>query len=176
MKWSAGSSTTKEVSLPPLSQLQRNCPSRSTNSDRICLTPHLYGPEVWFGCGWQQKRHAATPPPAGVWRRMERNRQKPVGRDKGSLTEQQTKGTVTTMIQMRRKHNTNRTTHRAALLDRTAAASSRATSEFPPPRSPLPPGTQHDGTWYGIPGSVWPGGSAHPAVPLPGVQWKLTLS
>jgi len=30
---------------------------------------------------------------------MERNRQKPVGRDKGSLTEQQTEGTATTMIQ-----------------------------------------------------------------------------
>jgi len=48
---------------------------------------------------------------------MERNRQKPVGRDKGSLTEQQTKGTVTTTIQIRRKHNTNRTTQRAALHD-----------------------------------------------------------
>jgi len=25
-------------------------------------------------------------------------------------------------------------------------------------RRPAPPtGTQHDGTWYGIPGSVWPG-------------------
>ena len=41
-----------------------------------------------FGCSRQQKRHAAAPPPAGVRRRMERNRQKPVGRDKGSLTEQ----------------------------------------------------------------------------------------
>jgi len=34
---------------------------------------------------------------------MERNRQKLVGRDKGSLTEQQTEGTATTTIQMRRK-------------------------------------------------------------------------
>jgi len=39
---------------------------------------------------------------------MERNRQKLVGLDKGSLTEQQTKGTVTTMIQMRRIHKTKR--------------------------------------------------------------------
>jgi len=62
-----------------------------------------------------KKRHAADPPPAGVRRRMERNRQKPVVWDKGSLTEQQTKGTVKTMIQIRGKHNTNRTTHRAAL-------------------------------------------------------------
>jgi len=37
---------------------------------------------------------------------MERNRQKPVGQDKGSLTEQQIKGTAT-KVQIRRKHNTN---------------------------------------------------------------------
>ena len=72
---------------------------------------------LWFGCGRQQKRHAATPPPAGVRRRMERNRQKLVGWDKGSLTERQTKGTGTTTIQIRRKHNTNHITQRAALLD-----------------------------------------------------------
>jgi len=59
----------------------------------------------------------ATPPPARVRRRMERNRQKLVGWDKSSSTEQQTKGTVTTMVQIRRKHNTNRTTQRAALPD-----------------------------------------------------------
>jgi len=39
--------------------------------------------------------------------RMERNRQKLVGRDKGSLTEQQTEGTATTMIQLRGIHRTN---------------------------------------------------------------------
>jgi len=38
----------------------------------------------------------------GVWRRIERNRQKLVGWDKGRLTEQQTKGTVTTTIQIRK--------------------------------------------------------------------------
>jgi len=37
---------------------------------------------------------------------MERNRQKLMGRDKVSVTEQQTKGTVTTMIQIRRIHKT----------------------------------------------------------------------
>jgi len=77
---------------------------------------------LWFGCGRQQKRHTATPPPAGVRRRMERNRQKLVGRDKGSLTEQQTKGTVTTTIQVRGKQNTNRTTQRAAFPHWTDAA------------------------------------------------------
>ena len=41
---------------------------------------------------------ATTPPLTGVGRRMERKRQKLVGRDKDSLTEQQTKGTVTTTI------------------------------------------------------------------------------
>ena len=37
-------------------------------------------------------------------------------------------------------------------------------------RAAPPTGTQHDGTWYGIPGSVWPGWGwvTHPAVPLPG--------
>jgi len=55
---------------------------------------------------------------------MERNRQKLVGRDKGSLTEQKTKGTGTTMIQMRRKDNTNLTTQRAVLPDRTPAVPS----------------------------------------------------
>ena len=56
-----------------------------------------------FGCRRQQKRHAAAPPPTGVRRRMKRKRQKPVGRDKGSLTEQQREGTGTTTIQIRRK-------------------------------------------------------------------------
>ena len=45
-----------------------------------------------FGCRRQQKHHAAAPPPAGVRRRMKRKRQKLVGRDKDSLTEQQTEG------------------------------------------------------------------------------------
>jgi len=82
---------------------------------------------------------------------MERNRQELVGLDKGSLKEQQTEGTGTT-TQIRRKHNTNRTTQRAA----PTAVHSRAASEFPPP-APHPTGTQHDGPWCGIPGSVWPG-------------------
>jgi len=89
---------------------------------------------LWFGCGRQQKCHAATSPPARVRRRMERNRQKLVGRDKGSLREQQTKGTGTTMMQIRRKHNTNRTTKRAGLLDRRHVL--QAASEFPPPAPP----------------------------------------
>jgi len=75
---------------------------------------------LWFGCGRQQKCHAAAPPPARVRRRMERNRQKPVGRDKGSLTEQQTKGTGTTTIQIKGIHKTKQTAGRDALPDHCA--------------------------------------------------------
>jgi len=50
---------------------------------------------------------------------MERNRKKLVGRDKGSLKEQQTKGTVATMIQKRGIHRTNQQIpqNRTALSD-----------------------------------------------------------
>jgi len=70
---------------------------------------HLPVALLRFGCGRQQKHHVAAPPPTGVRRRMERNRQKMVGWHKSSLTEQQTKGTGTTMIQIRRKHKTKQT-------------------------------------------------------------------
>jgi len=103
------------------------------------------------------------------------NRQKLMGRDKGSLTEQQTMGTVTTTIQIRRKHNTNCTTQRAALPDRTGATRSRAVSEFPPPSFPPPePSMMAHGMEY--PALFGQVGSALPAVPLPGFQRKLTLS
>jgi len=42
-------------------------------------------------------------------------RQKLVGQDKGSLTEQQTKGTVTTTIRIKKIHNTNSRMRRATL-------------------------------------------------------------
>jgi len=71
---------------------------------------------------------------------MEINRQKQVGWDKGSLTEQQTKGTGTTTIQIRRKYKTY-PQNRPTLSDRTAAEPSQAPREFlprrpPPPRNP----------------------------------------
>jgi len=96
---------------------------------------------------------------------MERSRQKLVGRDKGSLTGQQTKGTGTTTIQIRGKHNTNRTTQRAALPDRTASASSQAASEFLQPSSPPPELSMaaHGMEYPALFGQV---GSARPAVPL----------
>jgi len=75
-----------------------------------------------------------------VRRRIERNRQKLVGWDKGSLTEQQTKGTGTTTIPIRGKHNTNPMTHRAVLPDRTGACASEpqvsSRCAAPPHRNP----------------------------------------
>jgi len=98
---------------------------------------------------------------------MERNRQKLVGQDKGSLTEQQTEGTATTTIQIRRKHKINCTTQRAALPD--PFMRSRVASEFPPPRSTTsePSMMAHGMEHPALFGQV---GSACPAVPLPGVQ------
>ena len=129
---------------------------------RLCLSEQCLPnwPVFWFGCGRQQKRHAAAPPPTGVRRRMERNRQKLGGRDKGSLTQQQTKGTGTTTIRIRGIHKTKQTTQQSC------------SPEPPPPRTPEPqvssphpaprPGTQHDITWCGIPCSVWPDGVSPP--------------
>jgi len=74
-------------------------------------------------------------PPPVCGEEWKENRQKLVGRDKGSLTEQQTEGTVTTTIQIRRKHDKKPT---PALSDRTGAARSRAESESPPRLPPVP--------------------------------------
>jgi len=68
---------------------------------------------VWLPPATKASR--GHPPPAGVRRRIERKRQKLVGRDKGSLTEQQTKGTGTTTIQIRGIHKTKQTTEGATL-------------------------------------------------------------
>jgi len=112
---------------------------------------------VWLWPATKGPRsHSATPPPRwGVEENRKKNRQKLVSRDKGSLTEQQTKGTVTGAIQIRRIHNTKQQN-----------AESRSHCP-PPPHAPepwlssccqLPPTrTRHDGTRYGIPCSVWPG-------------------
>jgi len=107
------------------------------------------------GCHRQQKRHVAAPPPAAVRRRIERKRQKLVGRDKGSLTEQQTEGTGATTIEIRRKHDeTDRTTDP---LSRTAPLLHTPEPRVSSCRAAPPTGTPHDGTWYGIPCCGWPG-------------------
>jgi len=63
-------------------------------------------------------------PPPGCGGEWKENRQKPVGRDKGSLTEQQTKGTGTTTIQKKRRIYKTNPQNRTALSDRTTAESS----------------------------------------------------
>jgi len=124
---------------------------------------------LWFGCGQQQKCHAATPPPAWVQRSMERNRQKLVGQDKGSLTEQKTKGTVTTTIQIR--ENTTQTTEPTEPLSQTGPAprspEPQMSSCHPAPCPPEPSMMAHGMEYPALFGQV---GSAHPAVPLPGFQ------
>jgi len=87
---------------------------------------------------------------------MERKRQKLVGRDQGSLTEQQTKGTATTMIQ--KKGNTQNKPHDPESRSPTPPPLCAPEPRVRVPTTQLPaPGTPHGGTWYGIPGSVWPG-------------------
>ena len=96
-----------------------------------------------------------TSPPTGLGKRMERKWQKLVCQDKGSLTEQPTKRTVTTTIRIRRIYKTKQrnaqgTSHHPmphVLLSRDQLA----------PRSAPPPRTQHDGTWCQIPCFVWSG-------------------
>jgi len=75
-----------------------------------------------------------------------------MNRDKGSLSEQQRKRTVTTMILIRRIHKTNSGMHRATL---TAQCPSfpRAMINFLTPLPPLPwvappLRTKHDITWH----------------------------
>ena len=123
---------------------------------------------VLAAAGNKSATRPPLPPPGcgGEWKETGR---KLVGRDKGSLTEQQTKGTVTTMIQIRGIHRRNRTTQRAALPDRTAAEPSRAASEFPPSRTPPPEPSMmaHDMEYLALFGQAGVG-SALPAAPLPG--------
>jgi len=74
--------------------------------------------------------------------------EKLMGQDKGSLTEQQTKGTVTTTTTLRRKKYTKQTvksTEQLSLPDALRAPE----LQLPSSLQPAPPaGTQHDGTWY----------------------------
>jgi len=108
----------------------------------------------------------AAPPPAGVRRRMERNRQKLVSQNKGSLTEQQTKGTGTTMVQIRRIHNTNSRkgqSHSHHPLPH--APEPRVSSRCPAPPPPEPNMTAHGMEYPALLGHF---GSARLAVPLPG--------
>ena len=103
---------------------------------------------------------------------MERTRQKPVGQDKGSLTEQQTKGTGTTTIQKRGIHKTNQQNRarRTEPLSRTepplCPPELRVSSTRTAP--PLEPSMTAHGVEYPALFGLVGVGSAHPAVPLPG--------
>jgi len=67
----------------------------------------------------------------GEWKEK---RQKLVGRDKGSLTEQQIKGTgTTTTVLIRRIHETNSRMHRTSL---TARCRTHSRAAAPPHRKP----------------------------------------
>jgi len=100
---------------------------------------------------------------------MERNRQKLVGRDKDSLTEQETKGTGTTTVQIRGTHKTKQTAQQSRspgppLL---RAPELRVSSHHPAPPPPEPSMTAHGMEYPALFGRV---GSARPAVFLPGVR------
>jgi len=112
-----------------------------------------------------------APPPAGVGRRMERKWQKLVGRDKGSLTEQQTKQTVTTIL-IRRIYKTVKWT------EQLSPPSAPRTPKLQPTslRTAPPPSIKHDSAWYRTLCFFGQVGSARPAVYPPGFWWKLTLS
>jgi len=94
---------------------------------------------------------------------MERNRQKLVGRDKGSLTEQQTKGTVTTTIQIRGIHKTNSKMQRVTLTARCPVRSRSVTLSRRPATPQEPSIAAHGMEYPALFGQV---GSACPAVRL----------
>jgi len=74
---------TKRIQIPP------GCSSPSETCRKWTVQRVLEGLVLVSAAA---KRHAAAPTPAGMRRRMKRSRQELVGRDKGSLTEQQTEG------------------------------------------------------------------------------------
>jgi len=90
-----------------------------------------------------------------------------VGRDKGSLTEQQTKGTGRTTIQKRRIHRTNQQ-NRARRTEPLSGTEPllyppERRVPSPPPSSPPPePSMTAHGMEYPIPCSVRPGGVSPP--------------
>jgi len=102
---------------------------------------------------------------------MERNRLKPVGRDKGSLTEQQTKGTVRATIQIRRKtqHKPHNPESRSPRPLRTLPSHERVPAAQLP--LPLEPSMMAHGMEY--PALFGQVGSAHPAVSLSWIPVKI---
>jgi len=118
------------------------------------------------------------PPPGcgGEWKETGR---KLVGQDKGSLTEQQTKGTGTTTIQKRGIHKTNQ-------QNRARRTEPPSQTELPlsppePRKSSRPPAPPHrNPAWRHMVQNTrlclarW--GQPARLCPFPGFRWKLTLS
>jgi len=92
----------------------------------------------WFRLPPATKAPRGRPSPRrGAEENGKKTARKLVGRDKGSLTEQQTKGTVTTTIQIRRNHDkTDRTTEP---LSRTEPALRAPEPRVSPRRAAPPP-------------------------------------
>jgi len=74
-------------------------------------------PMSWFGPGQQQRATRSLYRPSPRWGGEENRKKKAklIGRDKRSLTEQQTKQTVATTILIRKIYKTNSEMHRATL-------------------------------------------------------------
>jgi len=106
-------------------------------------------------------------PPLGCGGEWKETGKKLVSRDKGSLTEQQIKGTITTMIQTRgiqktNQPNTESCSHR---LPPTCARQPQESSRHPASPQPEPSMIAHGMEYPALFGQV---GSACPAVSLPG--------
>jgi len=132
--------------------------------------PHAWVPNLmlWFGCRNKSATWLPLPQPGcgGEWKETGKNWW--VGWDKGSLTEQQTKGTRTTMIQIRRIHNTKQcnTESRSHLPPLPRAPEPQESSCRPAPPPELSMTTQ--GMEY--PALFGQVGSGRPAVSLPGLR------
>ena len=110
-------------------------------------------------------------PPLGWGGEWKETGKKLVDRDKGSLSEQQTKWTATTTILIIRIHKTNSEMHRATLNTRCPAHFQAATA-LSPGQLPHPePSMMVHGIEYPV---LF--GSACLVVSPPGFWWKLTLS
>jgi len=140
------------------------------NRARICFLVNTRGKMGCYSLAVAGNKRATwlLCQPSPCWRGEENGKKKAKTgwSDNGSLTEQQTKGTVTTTIQISRTHKTNSRMHRATLTACCFKRSQTATA-FPPPSSPQPePSLMAHGTEY--PALFGQVGSARPAVSPPG--------
>ena len=82
---------------------------KKPNSEKMRVKSNTGGLQLSFSCCYG----LAAGGNKSATRPLERKRQKPVGRDKGSLTEQQTEGTGTATVQIRGIHKTKQTTQQS---------------------------------------------------------------